>query len=53
MVNHILVPVDGSPASERSLEQVVKLAKWTGAPMRLAPIPVLQLSACAAAAAQA
>jgi hypothetical protein len=53
MVNRIPIPVDGSTTSDRSREEIVKPAKLTGAPMHSAPIPVLVLRACAAAAAQA
>ncbi len=35
MYTHILVPVDGSPTSDRGLEEAVKLAKLTGARIRL------------------
>ena len=35
MYTHILVPVDGSPTSDRGLEEAVKLAKLTGARLRL------------------
>lgn len=35
MYTHILVPVDGSPTSDRGLEEAVKLARLTGARMRL------------------
>ena len=35
MYSFILVPVDGSPSSDRGLEEAVKLAKLTGARLRL------------------
>ena len=35
MYTNILVPVDGSPTSDRGLEEAVKLAKLTGARLRL------------------
>lgn len=35
MYTHILVPVDGSPTSDRGLKEAVKLAKLTGARLRL------------------
>jgi nucleotide-binding universal stress UspA family protein len=35
MYTHILVPVDGSPTSDRGLDEAVKLAKLTGARLRL------------------
>ena len=35
MYTHILVPVDGSSTSDRGLEEAVKLAKLTGARIRL------------------
>ena len=35
MYTSILVPVDGSPTSDRGLEEAVKLAKLTGARLRL------------------
>ena len=35
MYTHILVPVDGSPTSDRGLEEAVKLARLTGARLRL------------------
>ena len=35
MYTHILVPVDASPTSDRGLEEAVKLAKLTGARLRL------------------
>ena len=35
MYTHILVPVDGSPTSNRGLEEAVKLARLTGASLRL------------------
>lgn len=35
MYTHILVPLDGSPTSDRGLEEAVKLAKLTGARLRL------------------
>jgi nucleotide-binding universal stress UspA family protein len=35
MYTHILVPVDGSPTSDRGLDEAVKLAKLTGARVRL------------------
>ena len=35
MYTHILVPVDGSSTSDRGLEEAVKLAKMTGARLRL------------------
>ena len=35
MYTHILVPVDGSPTSDRGLQEAVKLAKLTGARLRL------------------
>ena len=35
MYTHILVPVDGSSTSDRGLEEAVKLAKLTGARLRL------------------
>lgn len=35
MYTNILVPVDGSPTSDRGLEEAVKLAKLTGARVRL------------------
>ena len=35
MYTHILVPVDGSPTSDRGLEEAVKLAQLTGARLRL------------------
>ena len=35
MYTHILVPVDGSPTSDRGLEEAVNLAKLTGARLRL------------------
>ena len=35
MYTHILVPVDGSPTSDRGLDEAVKLARLTGARLRL------------------
>ena len=35
MYAHILVPVDGSPTSDRGLDEAVKLARLTGARLRL------------------
>lgn len=35
MYTHILLPVDGSPTSDRGLEEAVKLARLTGARLRL------------------
>ena len=35
MYTHVLVPVDGSPTSNRGLEEAVKLARLTGARLRL------------------
>ena len=35
MYTHILVPVDGSPTSNRGLDEAVKLAQLTGAKLRL------------------
>ncbi len=35
MYTHILVPIDGSPTSNRGLDEAVKLAKLTGARLRL------------------
>jgi nucleotide-binding universal stress UspA family protein len=35
MYTHILVPVDGSSTSDRGLDEAVKLAKLTGARLRL------------------
>ena len=35
MYSRILVPVDGSPTSSRGLEEAIKLAKLTGAQLRL------------------
>ena len=35
MYTRILVPVDGSPTSDRGLEEAVKLARLTGARLRL------------------
>ena len=35
MYTNILVPVDGSPTSDRGLQEAVKLAKLTGARLRL------------------
>ena len=35
MYTHILVPVDGSPTSNRGLDEAVKLARLTGARLRL------------------
>ena len=35
MYTHILVPVDGSPTSDRGLDEAIKLAKLTGARLRL------------------
>ncbi len=35
MYTHILVPVDGSPTSNRGLGEAIKLAKLTGASIRL------------------
>ena len=35
MYTHILVPVDGSPTSELGLDEAVKLARLTGARLRL------------------
>ena len=35
MYTHILVPVDGSPTSNRGLDEAVKVAKLTGARLRL------------------
>lgn len=35
MYTHILVPIDGSATSDRGLEEAVKLAKLTGARLRL------------------
>ena len=35
MYTNIIVPVDGSPTSDRGLEEAVKLAKLTGARLRL------------------
>lgn len=35
MYTHILVPLDGSPTSDRGLGEAVKLAKLTGARLRL------------------
>ena len=35
MYNRMLVPVDGSPTSDRGLEEAIKLAKLTGARLRL------------------
>lgn len=35
MYTRILVPVDGSPTSDRGLEEAVKLARMTGARLRL------------------
>ena len=35
MYTHILVPVDGSPTSDQGLDEAVKLARLTGARLRL------------------
>lgn len=35
MYTHILVPVDGSPTSDRGLDEAIQLAKLTGARLRL------------------
>ena len=35
MYQKILVPVDGSPTSSRGLQEAIKLAKLTGARLRL------------------
>jgi nucleotide-binding universal stress UspA family protein len=35
MYRHILVPIDGSPASQRGLEEAIKIAKQTGASLHL------------------
>ena len=35
MYTHILVPVDGSPTSDRGLDEAVKVARLTGARLRL------------------
>ncbi len=35
MYTHILVPIDGSPTSDRGLDEAVKLAQTTGARLRL------------------
>ena len=35
MYTNILVPVDGSPTSDRGLDEAIKLAKLTGAQVRL------------------
>jgi nucleotide-binding universal stress UspA family protein len=35
MYNRILVPVDGSPTSSRGLQEAIKLARLTGARLRL------------------
>ena len=35
MYTHILVPVDGSPTSDRGLDEAVKLARLTGGRLRL------------------
>ena len=42
MYQRILVPIDGSPTSDTGLDEAVKLAKLTGARMRL--VHVVQLS---------
>jgi nucleotide-binding universal stress UspA family protein len=35
MYQHILVPIDGSPTSDRGLDEAIALAKLTGATLRL------------------
>lgn len=35
MYTHILVPIDGSPTSDRGLEEAIKLARLTGAQLGL------------------